>query len=143
MSTADDILFAPIHVEEWRISCQEIVRYLRDKDLSHYGKVLDTLNYPPSALTLEKFIELYHKGQQFFWEAGSPRTGCRYIMGKYKFTGEFGIDDEGFAYYMIENDQGNKMWRSIQDSQLYPNDYNDHHLFATDVEAAHYTTQSP
>jgi hypothetical protein len=145
MSVADDILCAPISIESWRQKCRDMWIALEATEHANYRHVSNTRNYPPGALTLEDFVELFHKGHEYFWVAGSNSHGTvRYMMSKnIHFTGDFGFDDDGFAYYYVETTDGFKSWRSIIDAQLYPNNYNDHHVFATEQEAQAYIDAAP
>lgn len=137
MSEADDILFAPLIEPEpaWRIRYKDVMFKLTGGAYSFVSRI-----YPPGALRLEDMLEWHFIGKiAKFYEVGD-QIGVSEI----EFTGEFGtetMDSWLYGYWCTRN---SPRQRSLRDSNLLPNGYNNHFVFADENLARQYAaTCSP
>jgi hypothetical protein len=124
MSSADDLLFAPIDGsdEPWRAETRKLVQFLKEM------KERTRPKRPEGALTLEELMECYYeRDQHTFWVVDGAD-------GKwdFEFNGEVYVDDAGYAGLSAPDGDPVIEWN------LFPSDNSDAFVFASEDYATKY-----
>jgi hypothetical protein len=128
----DDILFAPIRNEPWRVLCRAIIFHIctnRKPDRLIYSMDRER---PVGALLLGELLEKYHgHGQQLFWRIDYPD---RLVPEPFGFRGVINSADDDCPYATFQEEYPNGP-RSIEDANLVPNTYSHSYVFSNEFIA--------